>query len=308
VTSAGSATFVVGQPETFTVSASGSPPPKLTVEGLPPGLTFTDGGDGTGLISGQPLPGNAGDYDVTVRASNGSDPDAVQHLLVRIVAPGTAPDRSPQPSPLTPDPAPPVGTTEAQKDPQMVPVAGKSVVVSPVAGTVYVRRPDGTVAELKEGEEIPVGSVVDTRDGVVRLTAARDSAGVVQTALFWDAIFTVTQQADRGAGRGRAAATPAKRLTVLTLKQRPTGCGRKARASGRKQRGGLWGDGKGRFRVRGNTSAATVRGTKWYVENRCAGTYTRVVRGVVAVRDFVKGKTVVVRAGGTYTADKRRRT
>jgi hypothetical protein len=48
-----------------------------------------------------------------------------------------------------------------------------------------------------------------------------------------------------------------------------------------------------------------VRGTKWYVENRCNGTYTRVVRGVVAVRDFTRKKTIFVRAGETYTARRR---
>ena len=38
----------------------------------------------------------------------------------------------------------------------------------------------------------------------------------------------------------------------------------------------LWGDGKGAFRTTGKYSAATVRGTKWLVEDSCAGTLTRV--------------------------------
>jgi hypothetical protein len=150
----------------------------------------------------------------------------------------------------------------------------------------------------------------------VRLTAARDASGVVQTAIFWNTNFQVTQQADAASGGvgGRAAlaagASSDKLLTELTLRQKPTDCapskrrGASVRAA-KKGRGGLWGDGKGRFSVRGDSSSATVRGTKWYVENRCNGTYTRVVRGVVAVRDFAKKKTIVLRAGGTYTAKKR---
>ncbi len=48
----------------------------------------------------------------------------------------------------------------------------------------------------------------------------------------------------------------------------------------------LWGDGKGRFQTRGRYAAATVRGTKWRVQDRCDGTLTTVESGVVAVRDF----------------------
>ena len=48
----------------------------------------------------------------------------------------------------------------------------------------------------------------------------------------------------------------------------------------------LRGDANGRFRTRGRHSAATVRGTKWTVTDRCDGTLTKVRRGTVAVRDF----------------------
>ena len=48
----------------------------------------------------------------------------------------------------------------------------------------------------------------------------------------------------------------------------------------------LWGKGHGRFRTSGHYSAATVRGTKWLMEDRCDGTVTRVVRGTVEVEDF----------------------
>ena len=45
-----------------------------------------------------------------------------------------------------------------------------------------------------------------------------------------------------------------------------------------------------------------MRGTIWLVEHRCEGTNTRVRRGVVAVRDFKRKKTVSVKAGHSYLA------
>ena len=59
---------------------------------------------------------------------------------------------------------------------------------------------------------------------------------------------------------------------------------------------------KGRFRTRGRRSAATVRGTSWWTEDRCDGTLTKVQSGKVAVRDFGRRKTIVVRRGQRYLA------
>src|SRR5205085_1351497 len=65
----------------------------------------------------------------------------------------------------------------------------------------------------------------------------------------------------------------------------------------------LWGrDHGGRFSTRGANSVATVRGTRWMTQERCAGTLTRVTEGAVAVRDLRRHKTVVVRAGHTDLA------
>ena len=59
---------------------------------------------------------------------------------------------------------------------------------------------------------------------------------------------------------------------------------------------------KGRFRTRGRYSAATVRGTTWSVTDRCDGTLTKVTKGKVAVRDFRRKKTIIVKAGKSYLA------
>jgi hypothetical protein len=71
----------------------------------------------------------------------------------------------------------------------------------------------------------------------------------------------------------------------------------------------LWGrDRGGRFRTHGRESQATVRGTRWLTEDRCDGTLTRVTNGAVAVRDFKRHRSVVVRAGHSYLAKARART
>ena len=72
------------------------------------------------------------------------------------------------------------------------PVTGKAVNVVPVKGVVTVRRPGGRTVRLREGAQIPTGSVVDTRRGTVRLFST-GAGGKIQSALFFDGLFRVTQ-------------------------------------------------------------------------------------------------------------------
>ena len=172
------------------------------------------------------------------------------------------------------------------------PVTGKSFNVVPVRGIVTVRLPNGKTVRLEDAEQIPTGSVVDTRKGTVRLFST-GPGGKVQNAIFFDGLFKVTQT--RGA----------KPLTTLKLVEKLARCPtakRGAQTSAKRRKRRLWGDGKGSFRTSGRRSAATVSGTKWLVEDSCAGTLTRVVRGKVRVRDFKKRKTVTVKAGKRYLA------
>ena len=72
------------------------------------------------------------------------------------------------------------------------------------------------------------------------------------------------------------------RLTDLTLTEALAPCKRSgARASAKKPKSRkLWGQGSGKFRTVGHYSAATVRGTRWLVQDSCSGTLTRVTQGV----------------------------
>jgi large repetitive protein len=83
-TSVNSTTFTVGTPGTFTVTATGMPAPTLEGNGiLPNGVVFDDG---TGLLSGTPLPGTGGTYVLTFAASNGASPDALQTFILTVDA------------------------------------------------------------------------------------------------------------------------------------------------------------------------------------------------------------------------------
>ena len=79
VTSASSTNFSVGTAGTFTVTATGSPPPSLTESGaLPSGVTFRDNGNGTATLAGTPASGTDEIYPLTFTAANrtGSTPQS----------------------------------------------------------------------------------------------------------------------------------------------------------------------------------------------------------------------------------------
>ena len=91
-TSANTTTFTVGTPGTFIVTASGSPPPTLSLSGgqLPPGVSFNAA---TGLISGTPTA--TGNFASNILASNGT---SVTQAFTLVVTTSAAPTPIPTPS------------------------------------------------------------------------------------------------------------------------------------------------------------------------------------------------------------------
>ncbi len=82
ITSAAATTFFIGSAGSFTVMATGSPPPTLTESGtLPTGVTFDPA---TGILSGTPAANTAGTYPLTFAAGNGFGPDAVQAFTLTV--------------------------------------------------------------------------------------------------------------------------------------------------------------------------------------------------------------------------------
>jgi hypothetical protein len=171
----------------------------------------------------------------------------------------------------------------------------KSVGVKLVSGTVGIRRPGSkSDVDLSGSDTIPLGSTVDAEHGVLELSSVPRAGAAPQTAKFYEGVFKVTQTGG---------------ITQLALAQPLASCrarGASAAAKKKPSKRHLWGDGKGAFRTAGKYSSATVRGTKWLVQDSCAGTLTRVVRGTVTVRDNVKHKTVTVHAGKSYLAKPKR--
>jgi hypothetical protein len=184
-----------------------------------------------------------------------------------------------EPPPPQPEPQP------SQPEPET------NLTAEETRGTVRVRLPGSDkFVGLEELREIPPGAVVDARNGRVRIASAGET-GETQAAVFYLGVFKVLQT------EGPRPITEAR----LVEKLGPCPHGKKAVAAATTRRR-LWGNGKGRFRTRGRYSSGAVRGTKWLVEDTCSGTLTRVQRGKVRVRDFVKDKTIVLTAGESYLA------
>ena len=195
---------------------------------------------------------------------------------------------------LTPPPTPSTGGSGVPAAP---PVLGQTVNADVRSGTVTVKVPGAPdYVALTALTSLPVGSILDTREGSITLNTALPG-GKNQSAIFHGGLFEVRQPQAAGG------------LTELVLRGALTGCSSGAARGAlvsrkrRKPPRRLWGsDSKGRFRTRGGNSVATVRGTAWYVEDRCDGTLTRVSKGSVSVYDRGRHRTVVVRAGHSYLA------
>ncbi|MDQ1680452.1 MAG: hypothetical protein QOI42_1311, partial [Frankiaceae bacterium] len=183
----------------------------------------------------------------------------------------------------------PIGPTADQ------PRLGKSAKLEVISGTVLVKVPGGKgFSRLTSGDVIPVGSIVDATNGRVRVTTVLPG-GKLQSADFYQGIFKLAQ-----AKSGLA--------TMSLFGGSFKSCGGAARAGGAvaakssKAVRHLWAAGKGKYRTKGRFAAATIRGTTWNTIDRCDGTQIKVTKGTVAVTDFKRHKTIVVKKGHSYLA------
>jgi hypothetical protein len=150
---------------------------------------------------------------------------------------------------------------------------------------------------LTSAEQIPFGSIVDTRHGKVAVTTASVHGGT-QTMAFYEGVFKLTQRRDG--------------LVISTLfggdySVCPTARERRRLASASAVRGKhvvrkLWAEGHGSYSTKGNYATGAVLGTRWLTEDLCEGTLIRVVTDKVAVTNLITHKRRVVKAGRTYIA------
>jgi hypothetical protein len=84
ITSANSVTFTPGTAGSFTVTTTGYPQASLSESGaLPGGVNFIDNGNGTATLTGTAsAPGN---FAITITASNGVSPQAMQSFVLSVV-------------------------------------------------------------------------------------------------------------------------------------------------------------------------------------------------------------------------------
>jgi hypothetical protein len=200
------------------------------------------------------------------------------------------------------------------------PVLGETVNVVPVSGVVFVELPvgarlslagplDAVFASLHKGtafiplteaRQIPVGSTLETTHGVVQLTTATASVSKTQFGDFGGGIFKLLQN------RKMKGLTELNIINNHSPKQVCATLGKRAQTASKhlsnKVLGQLNSNDHGKFTTRGQYSAATVRGTVYSVTNQCAGTLTKVTRGIVSVRDFHRRKTITLFTGQHYLA------
>jgi hypothetical protein len=201
------------------------------------------------------------------------------------VAQAQAPSRASSPSSLPP------------------PRFGHTLDIGLVSGTVIVTPPGEKPFKLGvDDRNIPIRSLLDTTHGRVDLRAAPTPASTARSARFEDAEFyggkftvrqpagaVVTQILLAGGNPSVCSVTAGARSARKALPHRVLRL--------------LGASGHGKFRTRGRYAAATVRGTIWTTSDYCDGTLVQVQRGVVAVRDFVRHKTITVTAGHSYFAE-----
>jgi hypothetical protein len=197
-------------------------------------------------------------------------------------------------------------TVAASKPP--APLLGRIVNAAPVSGKVFVII-KGQLVPLTGTTQIRSGAEIDALHGTVSLTSATGHGNQTQTGTFGGAIFRVTQ-----AKSGRNKGLTTLKLIEGAFKGAPTYATCKApkkkaldasaTAASSRTLQLLRASARGKFRTSGRYSAATVRGTKWTVADRCDGTLTRDITHSVAVTDFVRHKTIVLHAGQSYLARK----
>jgi hypothetical protein len=171
------------------------------------------------------------------------------------------------------------------------PVLGKSATVVSLTGNVMVKTPGahkfGSVRTIRS---LPYGTVVDASNGDIQVIAAKNSTQE-ESGVFYDGAFHLSQSKSGVVQAQLTGAPKSCPTTPLTL------------ARDAKKKGfSLWGHVKGNYSTKGAYGSASVRGTIWFTENLCNGTFFHVVKGVLFIRDFTLHKSLILHAGHSYLA------
>jgi hypothetical protein len=194
----------------------------------------------------------------------------------------------------------PVPLTIAAPQGPPLPVAGESFNLELIEGNVELICPgENDRSRLIDFKQIPMGCLINTRNGEAKLTSSKGSSGELQDSHFWGGIFIASQEKGDNedvdlklAGKRMCERRGGAKSSTATISRGRRGGGRK-----------LWGSGKGNYQTSGSYGSATVVGTTWLVVDRCdSSTLFKVTDGTVWVRDFIRGKTIVLEEGEQYIA------
>ena len=180
----------------------------------------------------------------------------------------------------------------------------------------------GQLVPLTELQQLPKNTLIDALHGTLSLTTALPGGGgahdaaargkrkpkkaKTQSGTFGGAIFKISQARNGLATLSLVEGAVPGGPSFGTCKAHKAG-DPTATTAASKTLQLLHASAKGKFRTRGRYSAATVRGTKWTVADRCDGTLTHDIQHSVAVTDFVRHKTIILHAGQSYLAKARKR-
>jgi len=154
-----------------------------------------------------------------------------------------------------------------------------------------------------------MGSVVDTRGGTVRVTAAVGNLGDTtadNSVSLWDGLVRIEQSGDTN------AAATAKLVEKLRCGKKRGGEAKAGKSSGAvatksgKRRRRVWGSGHGNYKTAGRGGTGSVRGTTWLTKDTCRGTFFKVTNGIgITVFDFDLRQAFDLGPGQSYFARNR---
>jgi hypothetical protein len=252
--------------------------------------------------------------DLTANSHTGDTytvaPTDAGHFIRVLVHDNNVGDKWVTSAPVGPVPEPPAPPAAAAQEQQQTiePEHGISLLVEPTGGSVLIKLPgQRSFSPLQGLEEIPVNSVLDTRGGKVRVTAATGSLGDTtedNSVEFYDGLIRIQQAA------GTNALATAKLVQKLRCaKDRGAGAskasGPAATISAKRSRR-VWGSGSGNYGTRGSGGTGSVRGTTWLTKDTCKGTFFRVTEGIgISVLDFDLDKNFQLGPGQSHFARNR---
>jgi hypothetical protein len=182
------------------------------------------------------------------------------------------------------------------------PASGTTANAAPKSGFVEVKPPGATTfVPLQSADQIPVGSVVNATDGTVKLTTA-STTGDVQSAAFHRGQFKILQQASAvGLTELQLVGGRSESACHVTTKAAHAAHAARKKLSKSVLRQ-LFGRGHGIYKANGKHANLTIHGTSFLIQDRCDGTFVKLIEGNGTVRDKVRRRTVRLRAGQSYLA------